>query len=95
MNFRYKNAYLKRFDRLSSQDKELIISVDKQVQNYYSIQAAPYGLRIKKLYSRGRDKIFEARVTDKIRILWVESGDLVSFVILGNHDEVRNYIKSL
>jgi len=95
MNFRYKKAYLKRFDHFSPSEKDLIIYADTQIRNYYSAQTAPCGLRIKKLYSKGKDKIFEARATDKIRILWVESEDLVSFVILGNHDEVRKYIKSL
>lgn len=95
MNFRYKKDYLKRFARYPAQEKELIISADKQIRDYYTTPSAPYGLRIKKLYQGGKDKIFEARVSDKIRILWVESEDLVVFTILGSHDEIRNYIKHL
>lgn len=93
MDFRYKEAYLKRFDRFSWTEKELIISADKQIRDYYAAQTAPYGLRIKKLYASGRDKVLEARVSDKIRIVWIESEKLVSFALVGNHDEVRNYIK--
>ena len=93
MRFRYKKAFLRRFDRSSQQEKELIIDADKQIRNYYTTQIAPYGLGIKKLYDNGKERIFEARISDKIRILWVESGDLVSFAILGNHEEVRNFIK--
>lgn len=95
MNFLYKKAYLKRFDRYSSQEKELIISADKKIRDYYTAQAAPYGLRIKKLYQDSSDKILEARVSDKIRIVWVESGEVAVFAILGSHNEVKNYIKRL
>lgn len=95
MNFRYKDSYLKKFDRFSPQDKELIIECDKQIRGYYTSQSAPYGVRIKKLYSQGKDKIFEARVSNKIRIVWVEAEDVVIFVLLGNHDDIRNFIKRL
>ena len=95
MNFLYKKDYLKRFDRYPSQEKELIISADKEIRDYYATRGAPYGLRIKKLYQGSNDKSFEARVSDKIRIVWVESGELVVLIILGSHDEVRNYIKRL
>ena len=94
MNFRYKKAFLKRFDHFSPAEKELIIAADKEVRNYYTTHIATYGLRIKKLYDDGEDKIFEARVSDKIRIIWVKSEDLVTFAVLGNHDEVRKYLKS-
>lgn len=93
MRFRYKKAYLKRFDRFSYDEKELIICTDKQIRNYYATRTTPYSLRIKKLYDKGKDKIFEARVSDKIRILWVESKDLVSFAIVGAHAEVKDFIK--
>lgn len=94
MRFRYKKAYLKQFDHLSHTEKELIIAADREIHNYYTSHIATYGLRIKKLFEDGADKIFEARVSDKIRILWLQSGDLVTFAFLGDHDEVRNYIKS-
>lgn len=93
MRFRYKRAFLKRFDRFPTHEKELIIVADKEVRNYYLTHNASFGLKIKKLYDYGLDKVFEARVTDSIRILWVVSEDLVTFVVLGNHDEIRNYIE--
>ena len=95
MNFRYKQAYLRRFDRFSPAEQELIIAADKEIRDYYATHNAPYGLRIKKLYDDARDKIFEARVSDKIRIIWVELEDLVVFAVLGSHDEVKRYLKSL
>lgn len=67
---------------------------EKQIRHYYLRQTAPYGLRIKKLFENKDRKTFEARVSDKIRLLYVESGEVVAFAFLGNHDEVRRYIKS-
>lgn len=95
MDFRYKKDYLKRFDRYPPQEKELIVSTDKQIREYYVSHCAPYGLRIKKLYQDGKDKIFEARVSDKIRILWVETIGMAVFTILGSHGEIKNYIRRI
>jgi len=94
MRYHYKKAYLKRFDHFSHDGKELIIRTDAPISRSVitiPLVLTPYGLRIRKLYDK--DKIFEARVSDKTRILCVESKDLVSFAIVGAHDEVRDFIK--
>ena len=92
--FIYKKEFLRAFDRHRESDRELIIMADKQIRHYYLKQTAPYGLRIKKLFENKEGKTFEARVTHKIRLLYVESEDIVAFAFLGNHEEVRKYIKS-
>ncbi len=94
MKFLYKKAFLRAFDRYKESEKELIISADKQIRHFYLKQTAPYGLRIKKLFEKRGEKTFEARVSDKIRLLFVESKGLVAFAFLGNHEQVRRYIKS-
>lgn len=92
--FIYKKEFLRAFDSYKEAEKELIIMAEKQIRHYYLKQAASYGLRIKKLFENNEGKTFEARVSDKIRLLYVESKELVVFAFLGNHDEVRRYIKS-
>ncbi|MBF0327629.1 MAG: hypothetical protein HQL10_00555 [Nitrospirae bacterium] len=92
--FLYKKSFLKAFDQYNASEKALIIFADKQVRHFYVMQKAPYGLRIKKLFEKEGEKTFEARVTDKIRLLYVESELVVSFAFLGNHEQVRRYIKS-
>lgn len=94
MIFRYKKSFLKDFDRLPTQQQQLAISADKQIRSFYAEQQASFSLRIKKLFSRADVKVFEARVSDKLRIVWVESPDLVSFAVLGNHEDVKNFIKN-
>lgn len=91
--FLYKKAFLQAFDRCKESEKELIIIADKQIRHYYLKQNAPFGLRIKKLFENKEGKTFEARVSDKIRLLYVESEEIVAFAFLGNHDEVKRHIK--
>lgn len=95
MQFVYKERYLKRFDRFSPREQALIQGADRQIRDYYATREAPFGLRIKPLHSKGTEKIFEARVSQAIRILWVERDNAVSFVLLGLHDEVKRYLRSL
>lgn len=92
--FLYKKEFLQAFDRYKESEKELITTADKQIRHYYLKQTAPYGLRIKKLFENKDGKTFEARVSDKIRLLYVESEEVVAFAFLGSHDEARRYIKS-
>ena len=92
--FLYKKAFLRAFDRFEESEKELVIQADGQIQKYYLSGDAPYGLRIKKLFEKGTVKTCEARVTDKIRVLFVESEEIIAFAFIGNHEQVRRYIKS-
>ncbi len=92
--FLYKKEFLRAFDCCKEAEKELIIAAEEQIRHYYLKQTAPYGLRIKKLFENKEGKTFEARVSDKVRLLYVESRELVAFAFPGSHDEVRKYIKS-
>lgn len=95
MQFLYKARYLKRFDRFSKHEQALIVETDRQIQAYYMTRQAPFGLRIKLLHTTGTDKIFEARVSQAIRIIWAQRNEEVSFLLVGLHDEVRRYLRSL
>ena len=91
MKFVYKKAFLRQFDLYPALIQELILKTDLQIKAYFEKQTAPYGLGIKKI----GPNTFEARVTDKIRIVWVQTGEAVYFALLGTHDEVRRFIKNI
>lgn len=93
-NILYKKAFLRAFDQCGESEKALVIQADNQIRNFYLTHKAPYGLRIKRLFDKGEERTYEARVTDKLRILFVESPTLIAFAFLGNHEQVRRYIKS-
>lgn len=95
MRFIYKARYLKRFDRFSKHEQALVLETDRQIQAYYATRQAPFGLRIKFLHATGTDKVFEARVSQAIRIVWAQREDEVSFLLVGLHDEVKRYLRSL
>jgi hypothetical protein len=95
MQFIYKRQYLKRFDRFPTADQARILAADEQIRTCYLTQKAPFGLRIKQLYTKAGEKVLEARASQDIRILWAERKDTVSFVLVGTHDEVKRYLRSL
>ena len=88
MRYLYKKSYLKGLEKADGVLKRLIIQTDKEIKDYLETGKASYGLRIKKIGKRS----FEGRVSDKVRIVWVKDDDLVSFVVVGNHGEVQNYL---
>ena len=95
MRFIYKARYLKQFDRFSRQEQVLIHDTDRQIRTYYTTRQALFGLRVKHLYTKGPLKIFEARVTQATRIVWVEEGDAVYLALVGSHNDVKRYLRSL
>lgn len=95
MQFFYKERYLKRFDRFPRHEQLRILNADQQIRANYQTRQASVGLRIKLLHTSGSDKVLEARVSQAIRIVWAERHDVVSFALVGLHDEVKRYLRSL
>lgn len=95
MRFLYKKKFLKEFDHRSPHEQGLIRETDDQIRKYYTTQKAAFGLRIKLLYRSPKGKIYEARVSESLRILWAEQKDIVAFILIGNHIQVRNFLRNL
>lgn len=95
MRFIYKERYLKQFDCFSHQEQVLIHQTDRHIRAYDATRQAPFGLRLKHLYAKGSLKILEARVTQAIRVVWVEQEGAVYFGLVGSHDDVKRYLRSL
>ena len=90
MNFVYKKNYLRAFDKALPGLQHQILQTDKEIKDYLETGRACYGLRIKKIGPSS----FEGRISDKVRVVWVRKKDLVSFVLVGNHTEVQNYLRN-
>jgi hypothetical protein len=91
MKFIYKQEFLKTFDKCAKQLQEKILDSIQHVTTFYETQKAAFGLRIKKI----GPNTFEARVSDKIRIVWIKDSFNIYFSLIGNHNEVRRFIKQL
>ena len=90
MKFFYKPTFLKTFDKLSRKDQELALKTDQLVKEYLNSNKAPFGLRIRQLHKG----IYEARLSDRLRIVWSKENDEITFALLGNHEEVRRFLKN-
>lgn len=97
MSFQYsfKPPFQKSYEKLTPEKQHLVLKALEAIRHYLSTGEAAFGLRIKKLYDSGLAKTFEARVSLDTRIVWVQSHDKVAFSLLGNHEEVRRFIKNL
>jgi hypothetical protein len=91
MRFYYKQAYLKAFDKLPHLEQALALKTDRLIKGYLSTSKASLGLRVKQL----RGDIFEGRINDRLRIVWVKDRDEITFALLGNHEEVRRFLKRI
>jgi mRNA-degrading endonuclease YafQ of YafQ-DinJ toxin-antitoxin module len=87
----------KSFDRAlkkynTSQKKDILESIQTLITSMENNQI-PKGLGLKLLISKSR--IWEARVNLDIRILFRFEHDLLEFGCVGNHDEIKRYLKTL
>ena len=68
----------------------IVLTVEK-VKNYLETNAAPYGLRIKKL----SPKIYEARINIHLRVACFREKDSVKFFCLGSHHDISHCLKTI
>ncbi len=90
MRFYYKPTFLKAFDKLNASGQALALKTDQCIKHYLRTREAPFGLRIKQL----RRDIFEARLNDRLRIVWIKDAEEITFSLLGNHEEVKRFLKN-
>ncbi len=96
IHFVYKRDFLKAFESLSKEEQRLVAAADEEIRSYFENQTASLGLRIKKLYDHPKSgQVFEARASRALRIVWVKQKNQITFVILGSHNVVKNYLKNL
>ena len=96
MIWKYKARFLKAFDRLSANDREQAIKAVDQIQGCFERRKEVLeGLGLKKLFSRERlGAVFEARATRALRILFAVEDGTSTFWMIGNHEDVRRFIRS-
>ncbi len=82
---RFKRAYR----RLNSLDQQIVDGAVFRLDRYLETRQASVGLGVKKL----APGIFEVRIGLSLRIVYVQEGLKVFLALLGNHDEVRRFLK--
>ena len=84
-----KARFLRAYHRLSDADRGLVDSALRHFQDYLHTGHAPVGLGIKHVGGR----TYELRVSLALRIVYVIEGSEVALSLLGNHDEVRRFLR--
>jgi antitoxin component of MazEF toxin-antitoxin module len=91
MKFYSSPSFLRCFKKLDSLRKQKVREAIKDLIELYNTGLNPKGLGFKRL----RKNLWEIRSSLKDRILFTISDEVITFVVVGNHDEIRRYLKSL
>ncbi len=91
MRYFVLRSFVKKFDSCTKTEQEAINLVIEQIKNYLETNQEPYGLRIKSLSLR----IYEARVNIHLRIVYFRQKDIVKFFCLGDHDDIKRFLKNV
>lgn len=95
MILKYKARFEKAFRKLSAPDQRRVTETVEQVDRFFTTREAPEGLGLKKLFSReSLGAVCEARVTLALRVLFSVHQETLTFLMVGNHDEVRRFIRT-
>ena len=92
MRFEFKPSFERSIKALSPNEKsEIKGSASQLIDTLAKDRQIHQGLGLKRL----RGDFWEARKGIKARILFRWQGDLVEFVLAGNHDDVKRFLKNL
>ena len=95
MRFEYATRFQKSLRRLPLHDQRRVAETIEQIVVYCETRQAPQGLGLNKLFSREElGAVFEARLSLDSRLLFTVQRDIVTFVMVGDHDDIRLFIKA-
>ena len=95
MRFEYATQFEKSLRRLPPHERVRTADTIEQIVQYCEARQAPVGLGLTKLFSaQALGAVFEARITRALRLLFTVKQYTVTFVMVGNHDEVRRFIRT-
>ena len=91
MEYEYKSTFDRSIKRTPPVRKAEIKKAVEQLIDYFETGVRPFGLGLKHLGG----SYWEIRVNIRERILLSRIKDRVSFLLAGNHDEIKRYLRAL
>jgi mRNA-degrading endonuclease YafQ of YafQ-DinJ toxin-antitoxin module len=91
MKYEYKSSFDKTFQKLELNRKEKVIQAVSLLIDFFEFGKKAKGLGLKHL----RGDFGEIRVDIRDRIIFTLEEDTVGFVIVGCHDEIKRFLKSI
>lgn len=92
MRFEFKPSFDRSIKSLPPGEKNDVKEAASQLIDVLSQDRQIYqGLGLKRL----KEDFWETRKGIKVRILFRWTGDLIEFVLAGNHDDVKRFLKNV
>lgn len=89
MRLNYLKSYDRTFKKLTSSQQENAIKAIDALIEFIKIGKKPQGLGLKKV----RKAYWEIRLSVKNRIIFEFKSDTINFAFVGDHNEVRKFLK--
>lgn len=91
MRYEYKPSFDKTFKKLPRERKNKVLKTIFALIDYFETGKRAKGLGLKHL----RGDFWEIRVDPKDRIIFVFPDDIISFLVVGTHDEIRRFLRNV
>ena len=91
MRYEYKSSFDKVFKKLGLNRQEKVIDAISILIDFFENRKKAKGLGVKNL----RENYWEIRVNVKDRIIFTLEKDKVAFIIVGNHDEIKKFLRNI
>ena len=89
MRVEFKPSFYRSLKAKDPSSQQRVQKAVAGVLDYYAQGVVTPGLGVTHL----RGAFWEARVGLQTRLLWRRSKDLIEFVLVGSHDEVKRFLK--
>ena len=89
MRYRSLPAFERSLRKLDSPRKARVKSAIEQLVAFFETGHLPAGLGLKRLHQ----DLWEVRAGLSDRVILRRAGDLIEFIIVGTHDEIRRFLK--
>ncbi|MFH1386982.1 MAG: hypothetical protein ABIH50_04900 [bacterium] len=91
MKYYFKPSFSRHFKKLSTNKQTEVLTAIEALKTVLPSGLPLGGLGLKQL----NKNLWEIRSTLKDRIIFTYAGDTVTFINVGNHDDIRKYLKTL
>ena len=89
MKYEYKSSFDKTLKKLELERKIKVKETISQLIDFFETGRRARGLGLKHL----KGSFWEVRIDIKDRIIFTLEKDMVSFIVTGNHDEIKRFLK--
>lgn len=91
MEYNFKSSFNRCFKKLPPNKQKLVQETIKKLKIFYETRQISHGLGVKNL----RGIYWEIRASLQERILFTLKDNIISFILVGNHDDMRRYLKNI